>query len=94
MSLKLQQYSEIELFFSTDNTSIVIDENVETTFEEENIIDDGGFLCVSKIWDGTKTGKISPEYFVTRKSFKELDFFSLTEAKLIKLCRDNGFCSD
>ena len=34
--------------------------------------------------------KITPEYLITRKSFGELDFFSLTEAKLIRLCRDNN----
>lgn len=84
------QFSEIELFFSPNNTPIIIDENTPTTFEEEGLVNDEGLLHIVKRWDGTKSGKISPEYFVTRVSFNELDFFSLTETKLIKLCKDNG----
>ena len=63
------QYTSVELFFSTHNISIVIDENVETTFEEENIIDDEGFLCVSKIWDGTKNRKNITRIFCHKKIF-------------------------
>ncbi|WP_299666530.1 AAA family ATPase [uncultured Psychromonas sp.] len=62
------QFSEIELFFSPQNTQIIVDENVQTTFEDEELIDQDGFIHISKRWDGTKAGKISPEYFVTRKS--------------------------
>lgn len=84
------QFTEIELIFSPCNTEIIIDENSPTTFEEEGLVDDSGLLHLIKRWDGTKTGKISPEYFVWRQSFKSLDYFSLTETKLIKLCKDNG----
>lgn len=84
------QFTEVELFFSTNDTQIIIDENVQTTFEQEDLINSDGLLHITKRWDGIKTGKITPEYNVTRKSYKDLDFFSLTEAKLIKLCRDNG----
>ena len=86
---RTDQYTVIELFFSTNNTEIIIDENIGTSFEEENLLNEEGFLCITKRWDGTKSGKITPEYFVTRKSYKDLDFFSLTEAQLIRLCRDN-----
>lgn len=85
-----ERFTQIELFFIPNSTSIIIDESISTTFEEEGIIDENGFLHITKRWDGTRTGKITPEYFVTRKHFGELDFFSLTEAKLIKLCKDNG----
>jgi len=84
------QFSVIELYFSPNYTAIVIDENTTTTFEAEGLVDSDGYLHLTKKWDGTKTGKISPEYFVERLSFGDLDFFSLTEAKLIKLCQDNG----
>ncbi len=84
------QFTEIELFFSTNNTQIVIDENVTTTFESEGLVNSDGLLHITKKWDGTKSGKITPECFITRKSFGSLDFFSLTEARLIRLCRDNG----
>ena len=78
------QYSVIELFFSPNHTSIIIDENTPTTFEEEGLVGEDGFLHLTKRWDGTKTGKISPEYFIKRKSYGALDFFSLTETQLIK----------
>ncbi|TYZ37416.1 ATP-dependent nuclease [Vibrio alginolyticus] len=84
------QFSVVELYFSPNNTSIVIDEHTTTTFEAEGLVDNDGYLHLIKRWDGTKTGKISPEYFVERISFGDLDFFSLTEAKLIKLCQENG----
>jgi len=84
------QFTQIELFFSPNNTLITIDENSTTTFEQEDIINEDGLIHIIKRWDGTKTGKISPEYFIVRKSFNDLDYFSLTEAKLIKLCQDNG----
>ncbi|MCS0182637.1 AAA family ATPase [Vibrio alginolyticus] len=85
-----EQFSIIELYFCPNHTQIVIDENTTTTFEAEGLVNSDGYLHLTKRWDGTKSGKISPEYFVERLSFGELDFFSLTEAKLIKLCRDNG----
>lgn len=86
---RTHQFSEIELFFSTNHTEIIVDENVTTTFEDEGLVNSSGLLHIVKKWDGTKTGKISPEYLITRKSFGELDFFSLTETRLIRLCRDN-----
>ncbi len=85
-----RQFTQIELFFSPNSTVITIDENSTTTFEQEDIINEDGLIHLIKRWDGTRIGKISPEYFIVRKSFGELDYFSLTEPKLIKLCRDNG----
>jgi len=84
------QYAQIELFFLPNNTPIIIDENVQTSFEDEGLINEEGRLQIIKRWDGTKEGKISPEYFVIRKSYGEMDFFNKTEAGLIKHCRDNG----
>lgn len=85
-----RQFTQIELLFLPNNTAITIDENSNTTFEQEDLINEDGLVHIIKRWDGTKTGKILPEYFIVRKSFNELDYFSLTEAKLIKLCQDNG----
>jgi putative ATP-dependent endonuclease of OLD family len=84
------QYSQIELMFATNDIQIVIDENTTTTFEDEGLVNENGLLHIIKRWDGTKQGKINPEYFITRQSFGDMDFFSLTEIKLIKLCEDNG----
>lgn len=49
-----------------------------------------GFLHIKKVWDGTKDGHISPETFIIRKSYKDYDYFTLTEKQLIKLCKDKG----
>jgi len=87
---KTEKFTQIELLFSPNGTSITIDEDSNTTFEDENLLNEEGLIHIIKRWDGTKTGKISPEYYIVRKSYKELDYFSLTEAKLIKMCRDNG----
>jgi len=87
---KTDQFSIVELFFNPNNTEIIIDENIPTTFEQEGLVDQDGLLHIVKKWDGTKSGKISPEYYITRQSFNDLDFFSLTETKLVKLCKDNG----
>jgi putative ATP-dependent endonuclease of OLD family len=83
------RYTEIHLFFSPNSTGIVIDENIETTFENEDLLDENGLLHIYKRWDGVKEGKITPEYFLFRKHYKEMDFFSLTENQLIKLCQVN-----
>ena len=42
------QFTEIELFFSTNNTQIVIDENVTTTFESEGLVNSDGLLVEAK----------------------------------------------
>ena len=84
------KYTEIELLFDPSNTPIIIDENVSTTFENEEIVNDRGLLHIKKIWDGTKTGRISPETYIVRKSYKDYDYFTLTEKQLIKLCKDKG----
>ena len=84
------QYTIIELIFDPNKTPIIIDENVQTTFENEELLNDRGLLHIKKIWDGTKTGRITPETFVVRKSYKDYDYFTLTEKQLIKLCKDKG----
>lgn len=85
-----ERYTEIELFFSPNNTQIIIDENTHTTFEFEGLVDQSGYLHLIKKWDGTKEGKITPEFYIKRLSFEENDFFNFTEARLIELCHNNG----
>jgi AAA15 family ATPase/GTPase len=80
----------IELLFDPNNTQIIIDENVSTTFENEELVNERGLLHIKKVWDGTKTGRITPETFVVRKSYKDYDYFTLSETQLIRLCKDKG----
>ncbi len=85
-----EQFSQIDLYFSPNHTEIIIDEVGKTTFEQEGLINQDGLIKLSKIWDGKKSGKINPSYLIKRKHYKELDFFTLSEKQLIKLCKDNS----
>lgn len=79
------QIVSIELFFLPEKSSIIIDENIETTFEDEEILNDENLLQVKKSWDTSKT-KITAETSVIRKRYNQQDCLTLTEAQLITLC--------
>ena len=76
---------EIELFFSPNKKSIIIDEAIPTSFEKEEIINQDGLLVIKKVWDTSKT-KLTPDVYVFRKSYGDDDFILLTEKDLIKKC--------
>lgn len=75
----------VELFFDPQATRIIIDENIETTFEAEEILNAEGLLAVKKDWDTSKA-KITAETTLTRKRYDTNDSLLLTEAQLIVLC--------
>ncbi len=75
----------VELFFDPQATSIIIDENIETTFEAEEIVNADNLLAVKKDWDTSKA-KITAETTLTRKRYDANDCLLLTEAQLIALC--------
>lgn len=75
----------VELFFDPRATPIVIDENIETTFEAEEIVNTDNLLAVKKDWDTSKA-KITAETTLTRKRYDTNDCLLLTEAQLIALC--------
>lgn len=77
---------EIELFFKPEKVKIVIDEAIETTFESEELINDQGLLQIKKVWDSSKTSRITPDLFIKRKVYTQNDFLLKTEAQLIALC--------
>lgn len=77
---------EIELAFSGDFPAITIDDSIETSFEEELLLDDAGLLRVKKVWDASKS-KITPETFIHRATYGDDDFLLLTEKQLLTLCR-------
>lgn len=79
------QIVSIELFFLPEKSSIIIDENIETTFEDEEILNEENLLQVKKSWDTSKT-KIIAETSVIRKRYNQQDCLTLTEAQLITLC--------
>ncbi len=79
------QIVSIELYFLPEKSSIVIDENIETTFEDEEILNEENFLQVKKNWDTSKS-KITAETSVIRKRYNQQDCLTLTEAQLMTLC--------
>lgn len=77
----------IELMFDCQNQQIILDDAINVTFEEEELVNDGGLLCVKKTWDiSQKT--IKPKVFILRKRYDTNDFLSLDEKALIKLCKE------
>lgn len=79
----------ILLHFNPNNQSVIIDQNIETTFEEEELVNENSELVVKKIWDTSKS-KITAETFVLRKLYVDNDFISLTENQLINSCNALG----
>lgn len=79
----------ITLYFNPAHQSIIIDQNIETTFEEDELIDENTELVIKKIWDVSKS-RITPDTYILRKQYVENDFISLTEAQLMSTCGDLG----
>jgi predicted ATP-dependent endonuclease of OLD family len=79
----------ITLFFNPSNQSVIIDQNIETTFEEEELINESSQLEVKKVWDVSKS-RITADTYLVRKKYAENDFISLTENQLIAACGELG----
>lgn len=79
----------ISLEFNANNLPVIIDENIDTTFEEEELVNPENKLVIKKTWDTSKS-KISPEAFLYRKKYNENDFITLTEPQLISTCKKLG----
>lgn len=81
----------IELHFNCSNKSYFLGEQIETTFEEEELVNDQGLLVVKKTWNVTDTSVSKPKMSIVRKKYADdADFVLKTENQLIKLCRNNG----
>lgn len=79
---------EIIVIFKLEGEKITIDEVISTSFEEEDLVDENGFLCVKKCWDmSKKTPKA--EWYIKRK-FYENDFLLMSEKDLLTLCQKIG----
>ncbi|MDE5424274.1 AAA family ATPase [Ancylomarina sp. DW003] len=79
----------VSLEFDPLGQSIIIDENIPTTFEDEELLSSDSLLVIKKKWDTSKS-KITPDTFILRKVYNEHDFLSLTERQLISKCGDLG----
>ena len=76
----------IELSFMLNSQSIVIDDTIETTFENEELVNSQGLLVIKKSWDTTQS-KPKPQVFIYRKQYDIDDFVFETKSRLIKLCQ-------
>lgn len=79
----------IELVFETPKTPIIVDDAIETTFKEENLVDRDGHIRIKKEWD-TSVGKIKSKTFICRGKYDAFDIFKSTEKELIKKCSELG----
>ncbi|MDU1905563.1 MAG: AAA family ATPase [Dysgonomonas sp.] len=78
----------IELFFEIGDIQITIDDAILTTFKDEELLDENGFLVIKKVWNvSKKTPKT--EWYIRRKIYSDdTDFLFLKEPALIKLCNN------
>lgn len=79
----------ITLYFNPSNQQVIIDQNIETTFEEEEIINENSELEIKKVWDVSKS-RTTADTFIVRKKYAENDFISLTENQLMATCDELG----
>lgn len=80
----------IELTFEINPfLSITIDGAIPTTFIEEELLNERAQLVIKKVWN-VANDRPRLEWFIKRKSYTDNDFLFLTEANLIKLCKNLG----
>lgn len=79
---------EITLLFKPNQEKIIIDQNIETTFEKEELLNSNGFLEIKRIWNVTKI-RINPDTYIVRKEYED-DFLLKSEKELMKLCKANA----
>ena len=70
---------EFELHLNPNETSIVIDQAIETTLESEGLVNNEGNLQLRRTFDVTNA-KPKVETFITRKVYDQYDHILLTEA--------------
>ncbi|MBK0403628.1 AAA family ATPase [Adhaeribacter sp. BT258] len=77
---------DIELIFDPRLKKILIDDSVETTFEEEELVNEEGFLHIKKVWN-TQLSKVSAETYLKRKKYLTNDFVLSSEKDLMAICK-------
>lgn len=81
-----ERFISIELFFSPNNIKVLLGEEIETTLENEEVIDENGYLRYKKIWEVKDSSLGKPKTFLLRKIYVNDDILPCTENELIKLC--------
>lgn len=76
----------VECWFDPNGISVVIDDEVETRFEDEELVDENGRVRVRKTWD-LSGGRAKAEYKIYRKKYDSDDFLMCNQTELMNLCR-------
>lgn len=63
----------IEMIFMPNKQKLIIDEEIQTTFEDEEIVDSDGHLRVKKCWDISKK-QLSQIYSLLEKNMRRMIF--------------------
>lgn len=79
-------YISIEVAFCCDDERIQIDDAIETTFVEEELVDNDNLLHIKKVWD-TAQKTIKPKVYIKRKRYEQDDFLLAAEKDLMQICR-------
>jgi putative ATP-dependent endonuclease of OLD family len=80
----------VELFLDAGNKECLLGEEITTTIEEEELVNNDGFLVWRKTWNVTDTNVSKPKTSLVRKKYDgNNDFIFKTEAQLISQCNSN-----
>ncbi|WP_338647897.1 AAA family ATPase [Flavobacterium sp. KS-LB2] len=81
----------VELFFDCENIQYLLGEEILTTIEAEELVNEDGLLVWKKIWNITETNVAKPKTYTVRKKYDGTnDFIFKTEQQLIAQCNVNG----
>ncbi len=84
-------FFSVELFFDCKNKECFLGEQILTTIEAEEIVNDENFLTIKKVWSVTETNVGASKTSILRKKYVgQNDFIFKTEAQLMTLCNTNG----
>lgn len=86
-----ENHITIELYFDPRNEPYLLGEEIETTFEQEGLINAEGLFCWKKTWAITENGISKAKTSFVRQKFEgSADFLLKTEANLIAHCTANA----
>lgn len=82
----------VEVAFEPRMRVIHIDDAAETSFEDEELVDEGGLIRIRKTWDTGSSSK-KPTVEIRRKSYGAQEFLFSNERDLIRQCDDLGIAT-
>lgn len=81
----------VELFFNCQHTQYLLGEEIYTTIEAEELVNDEGLLVWKKVWNVTESNITKPKTSIIRKKYDGTnDFIFKTEQQLIAQCTTNS----